>query len=234
MGTSKLAINSSSINYSGSVPEITIVTYGTPEIQTIGDQSVFAIDSGFPNTGFEGAQFRITVPVGQPTDYSWSVDSDWLSIDDKGVVTMRRKPATSTMTPTFKGVPKPHTGYKRTVDYRFTLKKWYVRSGQSYNFNRIAARNCAARGDRLVKYNDLAAAGAISNRKVGEQLLQEWGAQFTLNKLGIRYGFWTDDYEHTSTLYSFFRHSSLEHVTLTSSQLRDYAELDMLCVNDLN
>ncbi|WP_353243957.1 invasin domain 3-containing protein [Providencia sp.] len=234
VGTSKLAIDSSSIDYSGSVPEITIVTYGTPEIQTIGDQSVFAIDSGFPNTGFEGAQFRITVPVGQPTDYSWSVDSDWLSIDDKGVVTMQRKPTTSAMTPTFKGVPKPHTGYKRTVDYRFTLKKWYVRSGQSYNFNRIAARNCAARGDRLVKYNDLAAAGAISNRKVGEQLLQEWGATFTLNKLGIVYSLWTDDYEHTSTLYSFFKRSSLEHVTLSSSQLRDYAELDILCVNDLN
>lgn len=228
IGKSNLTLDSASIDYNDTVPPITVITYGTSEI--IAQSHSFSMSDGFPNTGFKGAKFQITVPIGQPTDYDWSVDIDWLSIDNKGVVTMQHKPIPirngNAMIPIFKGVPKPHTGYKRTIDYRFTLKKWYDNHGKMGAF---ASRNTCTAPSRLIKYKDLSI-GNSHKRQVGEQVFQEWEAKFTLDHLGARHFFWTADTQ-TSTTNSIYNPYSAgdQPIDISNSQ-----SLDAICVNDLN
>ncbi|MGG4665312.1 hypothetical protein, partial [Providencia vermicola] len=228
IGKSNLTLDSASIDYNDTVPPITVITYGSSKI--IAQSHSFSMSDEFPNTGFKGAKFQITVPIGQQTDYDWSVDIDWLSIDDKGVVTMRHKPIPirngNAMIPIFKGVPKPHTGYKRTVDYRFTLKKWYDSHGKMGAF---ASRNTCIAPSRLIKYNDLSI-GRSYSRQVGEQVFQEWGAKFTQDHLGINSFFWTADTQTNTknSIYNPFTGVD-KPIDISNSQ-----SLDAICVDDLN
>ncbi|UBX50823.1 inverse autotransporter beta domain-containing protein [Providencia alcalifaciens] len=184
---SSISVDNNSIDYSGPTQAVNIVTYGKSEIKTLKSAHAFSINDGFPNTGFIGAQFQITVPIGKPTDYDWEVDIDWLSINKEGIVTMLRKPTPikngNAMTPIFKGVPKANTGYKRAVHYRFTLKKWYSYEGQ---FNVQAAINICPTPSRLIKRDDLLTTGVPMSilRKVGGRLFHEWGGRDPHKQLG--------------------------------------------------
>ncbi|MFV8147941.1 hypothetical protein ACNQ1H_28935, partial [Enterobacter cloacae complex sp.6722787] len=69
-----------------------MVTYGKLKIKALGREHIFSENDEFPHTGFAGAQFQIIAPIGKQTDYDWSVDIDWLSIDKEGIVNLLRKP----------------------------------------------------------------------------------------------------------------------------------------------
>ncbi|MTC69345.1 invasin domain 3-containing protein [Providencia sp. wls1914] len=229
VGKSTITLDSQSIDYAGAVPPITVITYGQIEVKTIDNPKKFPINEGFPNTGFEGARFQITVPIGQQEDYDWSVDIDWLSIDEKGVVTMHRQPTAiaqgNAMIPIFKGAPKAHTGYKRTVDYRFTLKKWYSLQGK---ISAYGSKSICQAPSRLIKYKDLQTVG-MHQRLVGEALIHEWGSQYISGKFGFGEFLWLAD-NQTST------HNSIYNPfggLIVDVEIKNQI-LNAVCVEDLN
>ena len=233
VGKSTITLDSQSIDYAGSVPPLTVITYGQTKVKTIKNPKTFAMNEGFPNTGFEGAQFQIIVPIGQQTDYDWSVDIDWLSIDEKGIVTMKRKPTAiaqgNAMNPIFKGVPKAHTGYKRTVDYRFTLKKWYsLQGGETVYTSKYA---CQA-PSRLIKYKDLQTVIA-HQRLVGEALIHEWGTSYISSKFGFGKFLWLAD-KQTSTQNSIYNPFGGQMVDFDIKNETYYTIYNVVCVEDLN
>lgn len=188
VGESTIYLDNASIDYSGSTPEIIVVTYGKLKIKALGREHIFSENDEFPHTGFAGAQFQIIAPIGKQTDYDWSVDIDWLSIDKEGIVTLLRKPTPikgiNAMIPIFTGKPKAHTNYTRNVAYRFTLKKWYVHKGK---FSAREAVNTCQAPSRLVRYDDLLLNGTpyVMPRNAGEQIFHEWDNQHSLQKLNL-------------------------------------------------
>ncbi len=232
-GKSEITIDNHSIDYSGVVSPITVVTYGKSNIKTTDQPRIFSIDDGFPNTGFAGASFQITVPIGQQTDYDWSVDEDWLSINDKGVVTMLRKPTPiggrNAMKPIFKGVPKAHTGYKRTVDYQFTLKKWYTSEAKTPMYG---ARQLCSSPYRMASKADISD-GTQSRFTSNQYVYNEWGSNALLSKLKAA-KIWTSDIqeEHANSYFI-----PLRNKFDTDSNQKSHLELNIataLCVEDLN
>ncbi|QLQ97999.1 invasin domain 3-containing protein [Providencia alcalifaciens] len=186
VGESTIYLDKASIDYSGSTPEIIVVTYGKLKIKALGREHIFSENDEFPHTGFAGAQFQIIAPIGKQTDYDWSVDIDWLSIDKEGIVTLLRKPTPikgiNAMIPIFTGKPKAHTNYKRTVAYRFTLKKWYEYKG---DFSVQKAINVCQAPSRVILRDDLVTSGAtwVMQRKAGERVFHEWDNQHFLKQL---------------------------------------------------
>ena len=229
LGKADIKLAPSSIGYTGSIPPITVVTYGQTKIITIENPHTFSVNDGFPNTGFVGASFQITVPIGQPTDYDWSVDIDWLSIDDKGVVTMLRKPTPidsgNAMIPIFKGEPKPHTGYKRTVDYRFTLKKWYSHIGKVKSQNIVNA--CIPSG-RVIKQKDMSESRTV-HRKTGDGVMNEWGYLMDYDEFDRIEG-WAWAYHDSE--YKYYNISKNEVNLWPIDKIKDI-ELSTICVEDL-
>ncbi|EMN1412633.1 hypothetical protein ROS59_004715, partial [Enterobacter cloacae] len=58
----------------------------------------FAIDSGFPTTGFSQAKFQVQISgnAANNSDYTWSTDQSWASVNSEGIVTFTGKATGST------------------------------------------------------------------------------------------------------------------------------------------
>ncbi|EMO5719664.1 hypothetical protein RVW00_004721 [Enterobacter bugandensis] len=83
----------------------------------------FAIDSGFPTTGFHQAKFQVQIggTTANNGNYTWSTDQSWASVDSNGHVTF-----TGTASGSNKSVEiQARTGdtiYSKTI----TLSQWFV------------------------------------------------------------------------------------------------------------
>lgn len=90
----------------------------------------FLAPAGFPTTAFEGAKFRIAVngDVANNTNYTLSVDRDWLTIDADGNVNITGKPTPFTKTASINLLSKL-TG--ELSQYTFTIKWWFKRNAAS-------------------------------------------------------------------------------------------------------
>ncbi|WP_323084297.1 invasin domain 3-containing protein [Providencia alcalifaciens] len=233
IGISTISLDRNSIDYAGTTPTISVVTYGKLEIKTIDYAHTFSVNDKFPHTGFVGAQFQIIVPIGKQTDYNWSVDIDWLSIDEQGIVTMLRKPTPikngNAMIPIFKGVPKANTGYKRTVDYRFTLKKWYFNNKGKLTGQ--AAMNACQAPSRLIARDDLLTSGLRYTvpRKAGERVFHEWNSLHVQNKLSIKAMPWLADGQTATSATQVLNPFTNEIEPIRNSTL----EMETICVEDL-
>ncbi|MBL0655172.1 Ig-like domain-containing protein [Aeromonas caviae] len=79
----------------------------------------FAVDAGFPTTGFDGAEFTLNTPSA-PSDYTWSSDAPWVSVDSSGTVSFISRgnaaPVTITATPISGGEP---------LAYTFAITYWF-------------------------------------------------------------------------------------------------------------
>ncbi|EKA7110280.1 hypothetical protein OL205_004369, partial [Salmonella enterica] len=85
--------------------------------------TTFAVNDGFPSTGFTGAEFSLMV-TGAASDYTWSSSaSSWAQVDSSGKVSFTSKgnasPVTITATPTGGGTP---------LTYIFTVGSWFNNS----------------------------------------------------------------------------------------------------------
>lgn len=82
----------------------------------------FAVDAGFPKTGYDGAKFQIAIKgaAANNANYTWSDNSDWVSVDSTGTVTFNGEgtsdEVTITATPKAGGV---------TLEYSFQLVTWF-------------------------------------------------------------------------------------------------------------
>lgn len=84
----------------------------------------FSADSGFPQTGFTGASFSFLIDNGDVpvTDYNWSSNQNWVSVND-GTVTFVSTPSSSGQEVVITATPK--TG-KGTLTWTFKLAYWFT------------------------------------------------------------------------------------------------------------
>ncbi|WP_139737302.1 Ig-like domain-containing protein [Aeromonas caviae] len=102
---------------------VTVNVVVTPLFGEFEDISVndftFAVDAGFPTTGFDGAEFVLNTPSA-PSDYTWSSDAPWVSVDSSGTVSFISQgdaaPVTITATPESGGEP---------LAYTFAVTHWF-------------------------------------------------------------------------------------------------------------
>ncbi|MGL6614234.1 Ig-like domain-containing protein [Aeromonas caviae] len=86
----------------------------------------FAVDAGFPTTGFDGAEFTLKIPQSPEasSDHIWSSDAAWVSVDNSGTVRFISQgdssPVTITATPKSGGTP---------LAYTFAVNSWFHSNG---------------------------------------------------------------------------------------------------------
>ncbi|GKX61034.1 Ig-like domain-containing protein [Leminorella grimontii] len=86
---------------------------------------VFEPNSGFPETGFIGASFMLTIDSGTTpgSDYIWSSSQGWATVNGDGVVTLSGTPTSGTKNVTITAVPKIGTG---TLTWSFSPSHWFT------------------------------------------------------------------------------------------------------------
>lgn len=117
---------------SGKTQNVTFVASSITGVAAQGTSYVFSPDSGFPKTGYAGAQFYLLVNGNdqENLDYTWSSNQSWVTIDKDAIATMHASssqttddsPALSSRTVTITGTPKKGGA---ALTYTFTLEKWY-------------------------------------------------------------------------------------------------------------
>lgn len=151
----------------------------------------FGPTSGFPTTGFIGAQFTVTLNNGTASDFNWSSDKSWVSVNN-GVVTFNgngdSNRVTVTATPKDGGVP---------LKYSFSLKKWFINYGTTY-LSKLAAMNdyCKSRGAVHSLLSDLSYGKNI--RGTGS-LYSEWGNVSKYNGSGFMADLYWSSETYTNT-----------------------------------
>ena len=96
----------------------------------------FAEGSGFPTTGFTGATFTINISPSPISDFSWTSDASWVSVDN-GVVKFTGDGTGDVVT--ILATPK---GGGYPAKYSFKLNSWFINRGSSYYTWNNANRSC--------------------------------------------------------------------------------------------
>ncbi|MGS0636981.1 inverse autotransporter beta domain-containing protein, partial [Citrobacter sp. VF227] len=199
----------------GVSPVTVTLTAPPPQIMS-GTVSVngatFALDSGFPTTGFMGASFRIQ-PGGSDANnnqYIWSSDQSWVSVAGTGVVTFTgtatraTKTVTITATPVAGGAP---------LTYAFTLKGWYINDGDAIRSWSDANMYCSSQSGyslpTIVQLtNDTwrkssGAKGQDQTRAANAGLWSEWGNLTSYSGAGFSgTSYWSS--EQSSSDYNYY------------------------------
>ncbi|MCQ4111554.1 hypothetical protein [Aeromonas sp. JL9] len=85
------------------------------------EEHKFAVNVGFPKTGFIGAEFTLILSSGDASAYDWSSNASWVSVDNSGHVSFTGKGNTSSVTIT----ASPKAGGE-PVTYTFALDNWFI------------------------------------------------------------------------------------------------------------
>ncbi|PNM27328.1 hypothetical protein A6J66_000940 [Yersinia enterocolitica] len=147
--------------------------------------ATFTVDAGFPSTGFTGAEFTLNA-TGQASDYTWSSDSSWATVDSTGKVSFTQKgtatPVTITATPKSGGDP---------LSYTFRVTDWFINNGDTGMTWSDSAAWCTAQG---------ATQPAVAGLTLGydtrgvSSLWSEWGDMDNYGGSGFSsYGYWTSE-----------------------------------------
>ena len=187
-----------------------IVTFTQPYAEFAGmiaQGMNYNMDSGFPSTGFDGAQFEIQLPSGLSlTDYTWNSSVSWLSfqsVSGKQFVTMKGTADGDTAVIT--AMPKSGTG----TAYRFTFspKRWFVWNEiHDANLPEYNRRWCSSRGYQTASHQALTSAAPFRQsgpRGVGT-LWGEWGdiTRYNTTPLAVSSNTYMADETDSTTQYS--------------------------------
>ncbi|WP_143715159.1 YrIlm family inverse autotransporter adhesin [Yersinia massiliensis] len=150
--------------------------------------TTFAVDAGFPSTGFTGAEFTLTIS-GVASDYTWSSSaSSWAPVDSSGKVRFTSQgnasPVTITATPTGGGAP---------LTYTFMVGSWFTNNGSTaMNWN-DASTFCTSQGLQQPTRKQLV---GIGTQQAGSQALwSEWGSMglYYSGSAFLSYAYWTSE-----------------------------------------
>ena len=142
--------------------------------------ATFALDAGFPTTGFKKAKFTININNGSASDYNWTADASWVTIDN-GIVTFtagygapaQGKQVTLTAT--------PKAGNATPLQYSFKLTSYFEAYAPPHSVPTLseetATSYCGAQANvpLLLSYSNNGSAENDTTRKVGF-LWNEWGS----------------------------------------------------------
>ena len=147
----------------------------------------FAVDKGFPTTGFTGAHFTLIVP-GAASGYTWSSSANWATVDSSGNVRFTEpghsSPVTIRATPNAGGL---------TLDYTFNVKNWFTNSNTQVMKWSQASNSCSSSQLKQPKRSDLT--NMPPERKPGiNSLWPEWGSLANYTSSGFRNSdYWSSD-----------------------------------------
>ncbi len=152
-------------------------------------------DAGFPTTGFNGAKFTIVMDEGsRVSDYQWSSNQSWVSVDSKGVVTFKGTGNGNSVNiygQANNGMP--------TITYTFKLNSWYINNGytdEAHWLNWSDTNDfCTQSGAVIPTIMQLT---ADANGKFGQgavgSLLGEWGHMDSYPGSNFAWGYyWSAD-----------------------------------------
>lgn len=91
----------------------------------------FALNVGFPQTGFQGAKFQLVIDndISNNSKYDWDKSQGWLTVDASGNVSFTGTPEGATKTVVITATPKEPGLAAQT--YTFTLQKWFTNEGNT-------------------------------------------------------------------------------------------------------
>ncbi|EOY5726391.1 invasin domain 3-containing protein, partial [Enterobacter cloacae] len=172
-GTSTL-----SITVGGTAVAVTAtVTLTVPDMPSTTTFSVsgatFAFSTGFPTTGFVDATYQVLYAgsASNNSNYTWSVDQSWLTVDSSGNVKFNAKPTSATKTATVIATPKSGvSGVARK--YTFTLSRWYTGTALQRTFT--PAFNYCGSGV-ILEYQYLISTGSGVRSGSSNALWNQWG-----------------------------------------------------------
>ncbi|KFK97498.1 heme utilization protein [Serratia sp. Ag1] len=146
----------------------------------IANGASFSVNDGFPRTGFVGAEFQLVIgetPAGN-SDYNWSTNQSWASVDGNGNVRFNQEPSAGNNSVT---VTAEHQSNGTSLTYRFTVNRWF--RNNSFNFMTFsnAAAWCSSQGGgyavpgyaQMTDRTPTSQTGA--NRDADGRLWNEWG-----------------------------------------------------------
>ncbi|WP_226020051.1 invasin domain 3-containing protein [Serratia symbiotica] len=158
----------------------------------------FAKDAGFPTTGFKGAKFVLTMDRGSASDYTWSSNTDWVSVDN-GVVIFRdwgtKDKVTITITPKNGG---------RDITYAFTLNSWFINDSDNQLNWSDANQYCRKQNGNYSLATTKQLAGGIYGERENKRgrignLWSEWGDMGTYRNSGfVSNYYWTPEPDKTN------------------------------------
>ncbi|MGE4800120.1 inverse autotransporter beta domain-containing protein [Yersinia hibernica] len=151
-----------------------VVTLTSPDTITgiVANGHTFAVDAGFPTTGFAGAKFQMMINgnTTKNSDYNWSSDNiSLVSIDTTGSVTFR-DPANAPSSE-IKITANPKAGGS-ALSYTFRITDWFSDKMYGTHTNQVARDTCQDAGKNLPPLNKLT--NGHYTRGIGS-LWAEWG-----------------------------------------------------------
>ena len=161
----------------------------------------FVVTAGFPETGFDGAEFTLSLPgSSRAENYIWATSAPWAfasaeagtpngTVRFKGTGTGSQVNVTAT----------PVSGTGQVYRYTINLKKWFI-FGSDEQSRAVNTANCSSAGYEVPSYTDLT--NAPVSRKNGTRavgaLWSEWG-NLGSYPVGIRsyYTYMAAEYDNT-------------------------------------
>ncbi|MGX9834552.1 Ig-like domain-containing protein [Enterobacter dykesii] len=138
----------------------------------------FAVDAGFPKTGYPNATFQIAIKgsAANNTGYTWSDNSEWVSVDSSGKVTFGNEGTADEVTIT--ATPKAGGA---VLEYTFKLEKWFKVPSEGLMPAASVDSTCAALGNGyasspIASLTNAKAIGEYGTRAAGIAVWwPEWG-----------------------------------------------------------
>lgn len=142
----------------------------------------FAINSGFPKTGFLGARFQIYMNgtnASLNNKYTYFTTQPWALVDSTGVVTFNRMPTSAQKTVTVSIRPKAGV-MEAEKRFSFTLNRWFVNSGGRVDSAALNDAYCTnlVGGYTTPEYATMTNSDRLPGTRspTSGQLWPEWGA----------------------------------------------------------
>lgn len=209
-GIAKITLDNSSIGYNDSAQSIQIINYGEMSITRLGDKKNYSIDEQFPHVGYTGAQFQINPSLWTGSDYSWTVDQNWLYIDSTGIVTLNKQPKDSSKAKvTITG--KSRGSNIKNMVYTFTLESWYTHNGKGTP--KEALKMCQSPNEVMTQENITL-------------LSKEWGKD-TAQKFITEQYFWISNWS-----FSKYMINANGHMGAFINQINSKERLSIICVQE--
>lgn len=167
--------NVGTATYASSIYRVKMKT-PTPMIYANGE--LFALNSGFPTTGFSSAVFRFYMNGtnnAHNSNYTYtSSNPEWLWVGPSdGIVTLTRSPTSETKTASI--TITDNEGYEAPIVYTIAVNNWFINNGLSTTAPYNSAYACTSKGSEyMVPPIDRVSSGAFVRAPQGS-LWAEWG-----------------------------------------------------------
>ncbi|KAL1506423.1 hypothetical protein ABEB36_005793 [Hypothenemus hampei] len=150
---------------------------------------IFYVESGFPTTGFKGANFKINIH--KDKNFTFSSNQNWLGVNSDGIVTITAQPNAGN---TDALITITSESDDEVLSYSFNLDYWFVNAGKQRYSIAEAEKYCADIGLSLPPYKIVTNADNVKQtgyRDLGT-LWSEWG-NLDFFGWGNYVSYWTND-----------------------------------------